>query len=410
MSEWMSEEMSHHISTGDIAIRLDLIGKVRGTDQAEKFFDSLPDTMRNVMVYGSLLNCYAHNKNLEKAESTMQTMRDLSFPMKTISYNVLMSLYVQLGKYDKLDVLMQEMRVKGIECDTYTYNIRLNAYASSSDIEGMENVLNNMESDARISVDWHSYVVAANGYFKAGLTEKVSQMLNKAEQIVPGKSKWKAYEVFLSLYTKIGRKDEVYRIWKLYGNLRNFRNSGYLCMISSLIKLDDIDGAQKILAEWESGYTLYDARVPNLMISAYCKCGLIAKAEAYTSSLIVRGVIKGPDAFTWNSLASGYQIDGRMVKAVEAMKNAILCSTAAWKPNNITLAACIDYLKGEKNTEAAEELLRLLRDRGLLSTDVHERLAIYIRDRNLDASALDLIKGDNQTLDEEVQGANECQI
>ncbi|XWS39466.1 hypothetical protein CRYUN_Cryun18bG0056700 [Craigia yunnanensis] len=367
VSEWMSEEMNYDISIGDMAIRLDLISKVHGLDQAEKYFDSLPDTMRTFQVYGALLNCYAYNKGLDKAEATMQDMRELGFPINAISYNVMLNIYCHLGKYEKLDVLMQEMEEKGIKHNAFTNNIRLNAYASSPD-----------RGDGEIP--------GQDG---------------KAEQIVTRETRKHAYEVFLTVYTNLGRKDEVYRIWKLYGNLGKFLNSGYLCMISSLIKLDDFDGAEKILAEWESGYSFYDSRIPKVMISAYCKRGFIEKAEAYTNSLIGRSVIKEPDAFILNSLATGYQIDGQMAKAVETLKKAILASISGWKPNIVTLAACLKFLEGEINIEAAEEILQLLRVGGHFSTDVYDRLVMNIRDRNPNACVLDQIKGDNETLDEE---------
>ncbi|XVF01983.1 hypothetical protein REPUB_Repub04eG0136900 [Reevesia pubescens] len=324
VSEYMSEEMKYDISIGDMAVRLNLISKVHGIDEAEKYFDSLPETMKTFQVYGN---------------------------------------------YEMLDVLMQEMKEKGSKHDSFTNNIRLNAYASSSDIEGMEKFLAKIENES--SIDWHAYVVAANAYLKAGITEKALQMLNRAEQLVTSETRRHAYEIFLSIYTNLGRKDEVYRIWKLYGK---FLNSGYLCMIGSLTKLDDLDGAEKILAEWESGQTVYDARIPNLMISAYCKKGLIGKAEPYTNRLIERGVIKESDAFILNSLATGYQIDGQTAKAAETLKKAILASISGWKPNLVTLAACLRFLKGENNIEAAEELLQLLRVRCHLSTDVYDRL------------------------------------
>ncbi|TYJ05213.1 hypothetical protein E1A91_A12G149700v1 [Gossypium mustelinum] len=76
VSEFMSEEMRYGISVGDMAVRLDLILKVHGVEQAEKYFDSLPDTMRTFQVYGALLNCYAHHKCLEKEEATVQIMRE----------------------------------------------------------------------------------------------------------------------------------------------------------------------------------------------------------------------------------------------------------------------------------------------------------------------------------------------
>lgn len=258
--------MNRDISTGDMAVRLDLISKVHGIEEAEEYFHSIPHTIRTFQVYGALLNCYAHNKCLEKAEETMQTMKESGFLFNAISYNVMLNLYSRLRKYDKLDILMQEMKEKGIKHDSFTNNIRLNAYASSSDIEGMEKFLTKMENDVGISFDWHTYVVIANAYLKAGLTENALEMLNRAEQLVTPETRRHAYEVFLTIYTNLRRKDEVYRLWRLYGSMGKFLNSGYLCMISSLIKLNDFDGAEKILAEWEFGYSVYDARIPNVMI------------------------------------------------------------------------------------------------------------------------------------------------
>jgi hypothetical protein len=46
------------LSSSDMAIQLDLIAKVRGVSHAEKYFDELPDAMKDKQTYGSLLNCY----------------------------------------------------------------------------------------------------------------------------------------------------------------------------------------------------------------------------------------------------------------------------------------------------------------------------------------------------------------
>ncbi|KAL4348436.1 hypothetical protein GQ457_17G023930 [Hibiscus cannabinus] len=401
LSEYMSEEMKCSITVGDMAVRLDLISKVRGVDEAEKYFNSLPQDMRTFKVYGALLNCYANHKCLEKAEATMQIMRELRHPINAVSYNVLLNLYHRLGKHDKLDVLMQEMTDKGIKHDAYTNSIRLNSYVSTSDIEGMERFLSRIENDAEITMGWHPYLIASNAYSKANLTDKALQMLRRAEQLVPQGSRKYAYELFITVYASLGRKGDVYRIWELHRSLGKFFNSGYLCMISSLVKLDDLDGAERVLAEWESGCSLLDTRIPNLMISAYCRKGFVEKAEAYTKRLIERGVIKEPDAFILNSLAIGYHMDGQMAKAVESLRAAISTSSSGWKPNTGTLAACLKFLEGENNSEAAKEMLELLNVKGHLSTDVYDKLVRTIMDGSADVDSLDQTEGHSETSDEE---------
>ncbi|KAL9691871.1 hypothetical protein QQ045_012298 [Rhodiola kirilowii] len=142
-----------------------------------------------------------------------------------------------------LHLLSKEMKQKEIKCDSYTYNIRLNAYASSSDIEG--------------------------------------------------------------LYAKLGNKDEVYRIWSLYTGMNKQHNSGYLIMISSLAKLDDINDVEKIYKEWDLGSkTCFDIRVPNLLVSVYGTQGHLERAKAVLDGLIQAG--KDPNASSLERLAIGY--------------------------------------------------------------------------------------------------------
>ncbi|KAG2717305.1 hypothetical protein I3760_03G169200 [Carya illinoinensis] len=409
ISEWLSEQRNHDLSPRDIATRLDLISKVHGLEEAEKYFDSIPDTSRiTVQVYGTMLNCYAEHKSLDKAEATMQKMRELGFLKSPHSYNVMLTLYSRMGKMEKLDNLEQEMENKGIYWDLFTVNIRLNAYAATSDIKGIEKLLVKMEADPEIT-NWNAYTVAANGYSKAGLHTKAIEMLKKAEQLVSHKTWKSAYETFLTLYAAIQNKAEVYRIWTLYGGMGKVRNSGYLSMVSSLVKLDDLDGAEKILEEWESVTTFLDFRIPRVLISAYCKKGLLEKAEAYIDRLKERGM--EVDLITWDRLASGYHAHGQMEKAVEAMKQALLAGVPGYKPNRFILAEHLEYLKEKGDVEAAEEILRLLGENCHFSTGICEKLRSYIYVESPSCKKAfdhlkedDQMEGDDPVLDGETSG------
>lgn len=397
----MSAQRNHDLLPGDIAIRLDLVSKVHGLEQAEKYFDSIPQGLRVSQVYGALLNCYAHNRSLEKAEEIMDKIRELGFAKTSLSYNVMLSLYAQLGKQEKLDILMQEMEEKGINFDKYTFNIRLNAYGATSNIEGMEKLLKKMEADVNFKMDWNAYIVAANGYLKAGLVERSLAMLKRSEPLIIGKPRTKrlAYEVLITVYASTGNKNEVYRVWDLYKDMGKVYNSGYVCMISSLMKLDDIDGAEKILEEWESGNPFFDIRVPNSVISGYCRKGLLEKAEAYVNRFIESG--KVPESSTWEHLARGYRFHGQMAKSVETMRKAILVSQPGWKPCNFTLAACHDYITHQGDAEAAEEFLKLHKERGHSLGDMHAKLVRTTNNESLGAQALDEMETEEPIVDRE---------
>ncbi|KAK7257443.1 hypothetical protein RIF29_31432 [Crotalaria pallida] len=411
VSEWMSNERNLHLYSGDIAIRLDLIAKVRGLDQAEKYFDSISDASRDFKVYSALLNCYAQHNSVEKAEAIMEKIKEEASKQVTdlvVSYNVMLKLYARVGDQEKFDSLKQEMIAKNIR-DIFTLRSWLNAYVTTNDIDGMEKLLMQMEVDPHVTMDWLTYSIAANGYNKAGQFEKSHVMLKKSEQLVKGKMRRNAYESLLTMYAAIGKKDDVYRVWTLCKRLSNSRNSSYVCMFTALSKLNDIVGAEKILEEWESGNTCFDIRIPNVMISAYCKNDLLEKAEAYVERLLKGGYEL--NASTWDRLAHGYCKCNDMDNAVQKIKKAISVGPQGWKPYQSTLADCIEHLKEKGNLEFALEILQMCMERGCFSAATYGRLSSYVRGEIPETNACDLMKGDYYLKAEEVpDGEKEREI
>ncbi|BBG99497.1 Tetratricopeptide repeat-like superfamily protein [Prunus dulcis] len=368
ISEWMSDARNYDLSHGDIAIRLDLISKVCGLEQAEMYFNSLPDPLRNFKVYGALLFCSVEHKSLEKAENLFEKMKELGYVKGPLPYNVMLTLYSQLGQHEKLDILVKEMEEKVIDYDSFTLKIQLNLYANTSDIDRMEKLLMKIEADPLVTVDWNGYVVAAKGFLKAGLLEKASSMLRRSSNSLAIKQEhllMKSSSVY-TLLLGIKRRFTVFGICtNLWPDLK-----------IPAIFLDDIDGAEMILEEWESGAKFFDIRIPNFLITTYCKKGLLVKAESYINKLEESG--KPLDASTWTRLAAGYHMHGQMAKAVETMKRAILASQPGWELNHLILAACLEYLKEKGNLEVAHELLSLIRERDHFSEELCDKLEKYI--------------------------------
>ncbi|CAJ1947346.1 unnamed protein product, partial [Sphenostylis stenocarpa] len=291
--EWMSNERNYNLSPEGIAKQINLISRVHGLEQAERYFRGLPDAKVKFKIYAALLRCYVqHNKSLEKAETVMKKIKESHFANITMCYNMVLNLYAQMGKYEKLDRLMREMKEKDVFIGS-TYIIRLNAYVAALNIKGMEKLLMEMEADPLATIDWCTYTTAANVYRKVHNFEKDTAMLKKSEHLARGKTKRLAFESIQTMYAMIGNKDE----------------------------LDDIDEAEKILEEWESKYVNFDAKIPNLMITAYCKRGQFDKAEAYIKRLLDGG--KQLDGRTWDRMASGYHAGNDMEKPVQAMKKAV---------------------------------------------------------------------------------------
>ncbi|XVF55943.1 hypothetical protein PTKIN_Ptkin06aG0076100 [Pterospermum kingtungense] len=381
ISVWMSDKRYFPLTSSDVAIRLDLIAKLRGIEHAENYFNSLSKQVKGLEVYSSLLNCYTRIRSVEKAEAILQRMRNLGFDRSTLIFNNLLRLYYKIGNYMKMDSLMYEMKEKGIACNTTTYCTFLSAYGAQCNVDGIDKVLQMAESDSNLDLQCSLYTIAADAYIKAGHFEKASLMLKKSEELLGGRGI--AYDHLLTHYTSLGKKEEVLRIWELYKKRMKVHNKGYTAMITSLLKFDDIETAEKIFDEWESQtpQTLsYDIRIPNFMLGVYSRKGLLEKFETLVNRIILKG--KKPNFMSWYYFAMALLRENRMEEAVEAMTEAILKlnSGSWWKPCEESLAACLKCLKGEGDTDKGEKFIKLLGDRDIISSDVQVKLLSYVKD------------------------------
>ncbi|KAL9994375.1 putative tetratricopeptide-like helical domain superfamily [Helianthus debilis subsp. tardiflorus] len=361
LSEWMANRKGGLTAPG-VAVHLDLVSKAQGVEQAEKYFNSVPDDLKTLQVYGALLNCYAATKSVEKAEATAEKMKQMG-TMTTLGYNSMLNLYKKNGDYEKLDKIYLEMLETGVSCDKPTYYIRLSAYALASDIEKMEKVLETMENNSSLGIDWNAYVIASGGYIKSGLPDKALKMLKKSENYIQGNSKGAAWESLIGRYASIGKKDDVYRIWNLYKtSWSKVYNRGYSSMIDALVRLDDIVGVEKLLAEWESQKLSFDFRIPNMLIKAYCTKGLLVKAEAYVDRLVDMG--KQPPASTWVLFVTAYTKDNEMEKAAEMLKKCVAAEDMrGCKLDLDVFTACVEYLEENGDLETVEEIEKVFEGR-----------------------------------------------
>ncbi|PIA27004.1 hypothetical protein AQUCO_08400043v1 [Aquilegia coerulea] len=403
ISEWMTDRRYFDLTSNDVTVRLKLIYRVHGLEHTEKYFGNISKDFKVVQTYGTLLDCYVKEKVVDKAEAIMQEMKTMGFASSPFPYNWLINLYAQTGHQEKIGVLLAEMVKKGIPQDKYTLTNCLSSCIAVSDIEGMEKILKQME-DPSICVDWHAYTVAAKGYLKLGLIDKGLEMLKRIEEMRVKDRSISLYNYLLTFYTSAGKKDDVYRIWNLYKSKGTIENSSYAHMIKSLEKLDDLEGAEKILEEWESQCSSYDFRVLNQLVSAYCKRGLFEKAEMLVQNSVQKGADSGrsPYPSTWNIIAMGYISNKQMIKGVQMLKNAFLLGRRGWKPNPVTIASCLEYFKVQRDVQEAEDFVELLGASGLLTKEVyHWLLRIYIAANKPVSPVLDLMKADGFSVDEE---------
>ncbi|CAK7342189.1 unnamed protein product [Dovyalis caffra] len=386
---WMTDKRYFVLTSRAVAVRLDLISKVHGLEQVENYFNNIPENLKGLESYGALLNCYAYLKSVEKAEALMQRIRELGLARTSLIYTVMLNLYYKTGSTDKLDSLMQEMEENGICHDKFTYSIRLSSYAAASDIEGLEKTLIKMESDPDVVLDWATYAAVASGYTKVGLMDKSLKMLKKSERLVAGERRSTPYDALMTQYATAGTKDDVLRIWALYK--KNVRNRRYNSIITSLLKFDDIDYAEKIFEDWKSQNMCSDIVISNYLIDAYSRKGLLEKAETLLQKAISEGA--KPNAKTWYSLAKGYLRHNQIPKAAEAMKEMMVLSGPNGKPSTRNWVPCLQLLIECGDLDGAEGFINLLKEKEIISWHIQDKMLSYIKDGDSNLDVLSVVKG-----------------
>ncbi|CAM8974407.1 unnamed protein product [Rhodiola kirilowii] len=364
--EWMNNRgQRYRLSSSDTAIQLDLVSKVQGISSAEDFFQKLPDTLRDNRVYGSLLNAYAQAKMKEKAESLMDNMRNQGYASHPLPFNVVMTLYMNLKEYDKVYAMVAEMMQKNIRLDIYTYNIWLSSCGSQGSMEKMEQVFAQMKMDKGCHPNWTTYSTMATVYIKQGQIEKAEECLRMVEGKIAGRNRI-PYHYLISLYGSVGNRDELFRIWNIYKEtFSTISNTGYRAMVSSLVRMGDIDGAEEMHQQWLTVRATYDPRVPNLLMQWYVTNGQLNKATEHLDNMTEAGGV--PNSNTWEIIAEGYVGERRIPEAISCLQNAFHAEGASsWKPKPALLSAFINLCEEENDTATKEVLADLLRQKKYL--------------------------------------------
>ncbi|PSS10106.1 Pentatricopeptide repeat-containing protein [Actinidia chinensis var. chinensis] len=369
--EWMNNRAERFkILTSDSAVQLDLISKVHGISKAEDYFMMLPDSLKDKRTYGSLLNAYVQANLREKAESLLEKMKGKGYISHPLPFNVMMTLYMNLKEYDKVDMLVLEMRDKSIPLDIYSYNIWLSSCGAQGSVERMEQAFEQMKLERTINPNWATYSTMATMYIKLGQLEKAEDSLRRLEGRITGRDRI-PYHFVISLYGSVGKKEEVYRVWNVYKSIfPSIPNLGYHSMISSLIRLGDIEGAEQLYDEWLSVKSNYEPRIINLLMGWYVRKGLLEKAEALFDQMVEQG--GKANSGTWEILAEGHIRERRISEALSFLKEAFsVAGSKNWKPKPVNVSSILKMCEQEGDQASKDVLVGLLSQAGCLEDKVY---------------------------------------
>ncbi|CAH9127208.1 unnamed protein product [Cuscuta epithymum] len=368
--EWMKDrKKTYHVTKKGAAVQLHLIYQVNGISNAEDYFMNLPEHVKDNRVYDSLLIAYVHSEMREKAESLFDEMKTRGFASTSRPYNVMMTLYSKLKVNDQVERLISEMDSKNI-LDIISYNIWLTFLGYQGSVEKMEEAFEKMKKDPRVIIQWSTFSLMASMYIQMGEMEKGEDFLRQMESRIIAKEPM-PYNYLMSLYARVGNKEEVYRVWNVYkANFRRIPNKGYHALISSLLRLDDIEGAENAFNVWMSGMRSYDPRIPNLLLSWYLRNGLLDKVESLFARIVDAG--KQPNSLAWEIIAQLHIRRGRVSETLSCLRDALSAEGSDyWTPRHSTISSFMQLCEQHDDVESKEELIEMLSEAGCFDREAY---------------------------------------
>ncbi|XP_010069830.2 pentatricopeptide repeat-containing protein At1g02370, mitochondrial [Eucalyptus grandis] len=400
--QWM-EKRNINFAYADYALNLDLISKVKGLDAAEKYFNGLPESAKNIITYGTLLNCYCKEANEDKALALFKKMDELNFSSTRLAFSNLMTLYLKLGKPEMVPSLVEKMKERKISLDSFAYVLWMQSYASLDNIEGVEMVWQEMLNDSSQCDDWVVYSNLAAIYVKAGLFEKAESALRTLETVMKPQNR-EAYHFLISLYAGTSNLKEVNRVWEsLKVAFNTPTNFSYLVMLQALHRLKDVEGLLKCFKEWKSGCSSYDERLAKAAVSACLEHDMLEEASSLFDEAIQRSnrpFFKGREVFMLYFLKKG-EVD----LAIEHLA-AVIARTEGeeWRPDAVIMDAFLKHFEETKDIDSANNFYELLKNEmGVKVIASKVLLKTYIAAGRTAPEIREMLERDDITMDDELR-------
>lgn len=310
------------ISTADHALRLELTIKLQGLLKAEEYFNQLPNIASQKASSLPLLHGYVKARNTEKAEAFMVKLRDLGLVVDPHLYNEMMKLYVATSQTEKVPLVIRDMKQNQIMRNVLSYNLWMNACSEIYGVGSVELVYKEMLTDKNVQVGWSTLSTLAKVYIQAGLVNKAFAALKDAEKKLSPCNRL-GYFFLITLYASLNNKEGVLRLWRGSKAVSGRPTcANYMCILLCLVKLGDIDEAEKIFREWEFDCRNYDIRVSNVLLGAYVRNGLLEKAESLHMRILERG--GSPNCKTWEILMEGWVRSQNVARDIDFLKDFAL--------------------------------------------------------------------------------------
>ncbi|XWS47375.1 hypothetical protein CRYUN_Cryun14cG0147000 [Craigia yunnanensis] len=268
-------------------------------DKARELLNQMP--YKNIAAQTAMLSGYIKNKRMDEACQVFNEIaaRDI------VCWNTMIAGYAQMGRMDKALNLFKEMENK----DLFTWNTMIIGYAQTGEMDKAVKIFEEMK--IRNLVSWNSLIT---GFLQNGLS---LDALNS------------------------------FKLMAHEGTIPD--HSTFACGLSACANLAALQvGKQMHNMVLKSGY-VNDLFVGNALITMYAKCGRILYAQ------IVFKDLDDVDVISWNSLITGFALNGRGKEAVQLFEQMLLVGVL---PDHVTF---IGVLSGCSHIGLVDQGLKLFK-------------------------------------------------
>jgi hypothetical protein len=204
-------------------------------------------------------------------------------------------------------------------------------------------------------------------------SEKAEEWLKEAKKRTTGREK-KCSHYLITLYSHLSKKEDVYRVWNWYkATFPTIHNQGYQEVLSALVRIGDIEGAELLYEEWASKSASFNPKTMNILLAWYAREGFASKAEQTLNRFVEKGGNLKPN--TWEILVTTYLKDNKISKALSSMdKAAEVNSASKWRPKPANVQSLLANFKEKNDTDSADRLVGVLMSRGCAENEEYKSL------------------------------------
>lgn len=350
--EWLETTKRLDFTEREYTLKLDLIAKLHGLHNAERYIENIPKSFRGGLVYRSLLFNSVTLMNMKKAEDVFIKMRKLELPLTIFACNQMILLYKRLDKRKIPDIILL-MEKENIKPSLLTYKLLIDIKGEVNDIKGMDQIVERMKEEG-IEPDIQMLSTLVKYYLSAGLKDKAESVLEEIELGYKNGSDG-ARKALFGIYAALGKADEVGKIWEAC----ELKPKIAECMsaIEAWGKLGKIEEAEAVFEKMQTQGWKLSSRHYSALLRVYVNNKLLTKGKEFVNRMEESGSWVGP--LTWDAIVRLYIEAGDVDKADSILQKAVQRTRV--RPMFVSYMVVMDQYAKRGDVHNAEKLLYLMR-------------------------------------------------